>query len=145
LTIFLQRFARRTCLYAATLLAASCFCGQDAATSEEASPLPLVEQHVECVSVAHLPNGGDAVFFWDIVQGQWAYLDHRWLSDQMDVRWDRDSWVLSWPDESEGCHRRVRTPLWVESWESDSPLAEQAARPWFCRMTAVGLKQPPQR
>lgn len=132
-------------MYVVTILAALCLGGQNSADREDERPLPLVEQQVECVSIAHLSNGGDAVFFWDVVQGQWAYLDHRWMSDQMYVQWDRDAWVLSWTDDSEGCYRRVRTTLWVESWELDSPLAEQASRPWFCRMTAVGLKQPPKQ
>ncbi len=116
--------------------------GQSPELPAKAGDLPVVEQSVETISVAHLNDGVELVFFWTLVQGEWTCLDHRWVSTNMVVTRDRDGWLLAWPDESENCYRMVRATCWVESWESESPLAEQNQRPWFRQLLNPGLKQP---
>ena len=103
---------------------------------------PSVEEEVECISVAHVGDGAELVFFWSLVQGNWTCLDHRWISDGMSISRRGDEWALAWNDENERCYRTVRTKCWVESWERESPLAEQKQRPWFRRMLCPGLRQP---
>lgn len=104
--------------------------------------LPLVEQSVECVSVAHLDDGVRLVFFWARVQGEWTCLDHRWATTGMALSRQADEWLLSWPDENENCFRVVRTRCWVESWEPENPLTEQNQRPWFRQLLNPGLVKP---
>lgn len=105
--------------------------------------LPVVEQRVEAISIAHLNDGAELVFFWALVQGQWTCLDHRWLSANMVLRRDGAGWRLEWPDDGVDCYRVVHTACWVESWEIDSPLAEERRRPWFRRLLNPGLARPP--
>jgi len=108
----------------------------------DAGSLPWVEQSVECISVAHLDDGVRLVFFWARVQGEWTCLDHRWASTSMALSRRGDEWLLSWPDENENCYRLVRTRCWVESWETDNPLAAQNQRPWFRQLLNPGLVKP---
>lgn len=104
--------------------------------------LPLVDQTVECISVAHLGDGVELVFFWSLVQGEWTCLDHRWASGGMSLSRRDGEWALAWVDENENCYRVVRTTCWVESWEDYNPLAEQNQRPWFRQLLHPGLRQP---
>ncbi len=116
--------------------------GQSPEIPPATGALPVVEQSVECISIAHLSDGIDLVFFWTTVQGEWTCLDHRWASTSMAVTRDGSEWLLQWPDESDNCYRLVRTSCWVESWETENPLAEQNQRPWFRQLLTPGLKQP---
>lgn len=104
--------------------------------------LGFAEQTVECISVAHLSDGAELIFFWDLVQDDWTCLDHRWAGSAMIVAHEDSLWVLHWSDESENCYRVVRTRRWVESWESENPLSDQNQRPWFRQLLNPGLKQP---
>ena len=104
--------------------------------------MPLVDQRVECISVAHLGDGVELVFFWSLVQGEWTCLDHRWVSSSMSLSRCGDEWVLAWADENENCYRLLRTHCWVESWEQNNPLAEQNQRPWFRQLLHPGLRRP---
>ena len=106
---------------------------------------PVVEQAVECISVAHLTENVELIFFWDRVQGEWTCLDHRWASTAMTLSRQGDAWQLAWSDDAESCYRVVTTKLWVESWEPENPLAEQNRRPWFRQIANPGLKKPPPR
>lgn len=105
--------------------------------------LPFVEQAVECISVAHLAENVELIFFWDRVQGEWTCLDHRWASSAMALSRRGETWRLAWSDDAEGCYRVVTTRLWIESWEPENPLAEQNQRPWFRQIANPGLKKPP--
>lgn len=107
-----------------------------------AAGIPLVEQTVDFVSVAHLGDGTNLLFFFAPVQGEITCLDHRWLASDMAVHRAGDEWVLSWTDESRACYRVIRARHWLESWEATSPLAEMNARPWFRQACAPGLAQP---
>ncbi|HEV7223587.1 MAG TPA: hypothetical protein VGN42_12850 [Pirellulales bacterium] len=104
--------------------------------------VPVVDQRVECISVAHLGDGVELVFFWSLVQGEWTCLDHRWVSSSMSLSRCGDEWVLAWADENENCYRLLRTHCWVESWEPNNPLAEQNQRPWFRQLLHPGLRRP---
>jgi len=108
-----------------------------------AAPLPVVEQECELISVAHLSDGAELVFFWSQVQSEWTCLDHRWCHSSMRVGRSGDAWRLEWEDDSEHCYRVVTTPIWVESWESGNPLSDQNQRPWFRQLLNPGLKSPP--
>lgn len=130
-------------MHAAILLLAS-LAGQYDFWQQPDAPLPIVEQTVECVSVAHLDDGVELVFFWASVQGEWTCLDHRWLSSDMVLGQVDDAWLLQWKDAGENCYRVVRARCYVESWETESPLAEQNARPWFRQLLEPGLKQAPE-
>lgn len=107
-----------------------------------AEPMPLVEQSVECISIAHLDDGITLFFFWDRVQGEWTCLSDRWVCSTMCLSRRGAEWVLSWPDENESCFRVIRTRCWVESWEPENPLSEVNGRPWFRQLLNPGLKQP---
>lgn len=124
-------------MHAAALIAALLFAASGAA------PLPVVEQDCELISVAHLSDGAEIVFFWADVNGIWTCLDHRWAGSGMVVSGDSGNWLLQWQDDGEDCYRIVRTPRWVESWESENPLSDQNQRPWFRQLLHPGLKQPP--
>ena len=104
---------------------------------------PLVEQDVDLVSIAHLPDDVRLVFFWQRVQGQWTCIDYRWHSPQMSLSNDCDGFTLAWPDDNQNCYRVIRAPAYVESWEPQNPLAEQNQWPWFRQLLNPGLRQPP--
>jgi hypothetical protein len=115
-------------------------CGDPEPNEQE---LPLVEQTVDCISVAHQAEGADLIFFWDRVQGEWTCLDYRWASSAMAVSRHCEAWRLAWLDDGDGCYRVVASRYWIESWEPESPLAEQNCKPWFRQLAHPGLKQPP--
>lgn len=105
---------------------------------------PMVEQTVAAVSVAHVADGAELLFFWDDVQGEWTCLDHRWFASDMRVgRDDEGHWSLTWLDYDGGVtsFRVVRTRCWIETWEHESPLAVDHGKPWFRRLLCPGLKQ----
>lgn len=114
-----------------------------AIVAQVAAPMPLVEQTVECISIAHLEDGISIVFFWDFVQDDWTCLDHRWLSPVMVLAFGDGGWILAWPDENENCFRVIRTRCYVESWERSNHLVEVNARPWFRQLLNPGLRMPP--
>lgn len=116
-----------------------------AIAAQIAAPMPLVEQTVECISIAHLEDGISLVFFWDLVQSDWTCLDHRWLSGGMILTLGDGAWILAWPDENENCFRVIRTRSFVESWEVQNPLAELNQRPWFRQLLNPGLAKAPRR
>lgn len=102
--------------------------------------LPIVEQHVECISICHMTDGVSQVYFWDMVQNTWTCLDTRWLSSQAMTYLEGDKFVLILPEEA--CIRKITTKCWVESWEITNPLAEQNQRPWFRQLLNPGLRKP---
>jgi len=105
--------------------------------------IQTVEQEVELISVAHVGDGAELVFFWAPVQGEITCLDHRWLSREMIVVFAGGCWTLAWLDSNgDSCYRIVRSRHWAESWERESPLAEQNQRPWFRQLCAPGLAMP---
>ena len=116
--------------------------GQSPEITANSGKMPIVEQTVECISIAHLSDGAELVFFWELVQGEWTCLDHRWAASNMVVARDENQWTLQWCDESENCYRIVHSACWVESWESENPLSDQNQRPWFRQLLNPGLKQP---
>lgn len=117
------------------MLVLMAFCG---------APERLVVQHVDTISIAHVADGAELVFFWDHVQGVWSCLDHRWLASDMACIYDAEAeqWQLSWYDEGDDCRRYVHASHWIESWETDNPLAAIHNRPWFAKLLVPGLKMP---
>lgn len=103
------------------------------------SPERFVGQTVDTISVVHIKDGADLIFFWDFVQGEWACLDHRWLTTDMALSFDDRHWNLFWHDDNDSCWRLMKATHWIESWEDESPLAGQHNRPWFARLLAPGL------
>lgn len=103
--------------------------------------MPLVEQEVDCISVAHIDDGVSLVFFWARVQGEWVCLDHRWRSSEMAVSRSGGRFVLAWPDDCDSCYRVVFADAWIESWERQSPLAAESDKPWHARLLEPGLKR----
>jgi hypothetical protein len=108
-----------------------------------AAPVPIVEQTVEFVSVAHLADGAELIFIWADVQGEITVLGHRWLNSGMGVHRSGDEWVLAWEDEGDSCYRVIHTRHWLESWENENPLAAEHGKPWFRQLCEAGLKSPP--
>lgn len=106
------------------------------------SEFPCVEQDVECISVCHLDDCIRLVFFWDLIQGDWTCLDHRWVVTNMSVFKDGEYTVLAWSDDNENCYRIIRTKCWVESWEYENPLTQQNQNVWFAQLLNPGLKRP---
>lgn len=105
--------------------------------------LPLVEEEVEIISIAHWGGDCQMAFYWGIVQGEMVLLDHRWLYGKESVQWHDGYWCMTWHDESEYCYRIVRTKCFVESWEPGNPLTEGGDRPWFANLLEPGLRKPP--
>ena len=124
-------------MYAVLIALAAFLSGGDAA--------PLVVDDVDLIAVAHLPGDEILVFFFSRVQNSWTCIDHRWACLEMNPRISADGFEISWLDESESphCYRLVRAPAYVESWEPESPLAQNHNKPWFVRLVEPGLKQPP--
>lgn len=105
--------------------------------------MPIVEQDVEVISIAHLEHGVTMAFFWDRVQGDFTCLDHRWVCSDWLIYRDGDRWCIAWTDDMDECYRVLRTRCYVESWEKDNPLDSQRNQPWFAGLLQPGLKKPP--
>lgn len=110
----------------------------------QSSDLPIVVEDVDTIAVCHILDGGEIVVFFAPIQGDWACLDHRWLSADMAPGRDGDRWTLAWYDDGDSCFRLIRAACWIETWERESPLAIINNRPWFARLCAPGLAQPQQ-
>jgi len=130
----------------AILLAVVLLCTEQVCVPETFQ-LPIVEQEVDFISVAHLPDNVQLLFFWDRIQGEMATLDYRWMPSDYALEMVDDFWYLGWEDWNGGaqCYRVIKTKHWVESWESESPLNPIQQRPWFAQILFVGLKKPPQQ
>ena len=104
----------------------------------------FVEQEIDTIAVAHIGNGSDIIFFFDFVQNEWQILDHKWLASGMSVRLNSEDnkWHLFWYDSGDACWRNIIAANWYETWENESPFAENNNKPWFARAIAPGLKQP---
>jgi hypothetical protein len=109
-----------------------------------AAPLQVVEQECDMVSVCHMPVNCILVFFWADVQGKPTCLAHRWSPCAMEVTARDGGWQLEWDDNEDSCHRIIRTPIWVESWEQTDPRVDEGGknRQWRNQLEP-GLKQPP--
>ena len=136
-------------MHAVALFIALALCGQlapdDIPAEVEPPPLPVVEQTVECISIAHMENY-ELVFVWDMVQEEFALLDYKWITSDKAVHREDDEWVLSFVDDEwneNRCFRVIRTKCWVESWERESPLAANNNKAWFLQVGGPGLKAPP--
>lgn len=105
------------------------------------TPERYVEQHVDTISVVHVRDGAELIFFYDFVQGEWSCLDHRWLAGDMLVGRQGERWTLAWHDDGDSCWRLMIADRWYETWTDESPLAGQHNRPWFVRLLAPGLSQ----
>lgn len=134
----------------ATTLSAVLFIGQLGAGwiwSEAGWSVPhpqhIVEQTVDLISVAHVKDGQQQLYFWALVQNEWALLDYRHLPSESAVCQDGNDTVVFFLDQSDNCFRSIRSTHWLETWEDESPMASQHGRPWFARLLCPGLKQPP--
>lgn len=104
--------------------------------------LPTVEQHVAAISASRLPDGSLQFFFWDVVQGEWAFVDHRFEDASMAVGFCDGHWRLAWQD-GEGCYRIVSCDCWIETRETSDPREGEHQKAWFRRLCAAGLRPPP--
>lgn len=102
----------------------------------------IVVEDIDTIAVCHVADGAQLVFFFARVQGEWACLEHRWITCDMTPGRSGDKFTLAWRDDCDGCHRLVRAAAWIESWEAENPLTEVNGRPWFRQLLNPGLKQP---
>lgn len=114
---------------------------------DDNSPIYWVEQEVECISVAHIKDTGESVvYFWGLVQGEFAELDHRWMFHETTITRIGDEWVMTWleePYDEPRVFRVVRTKCYVESWEESNPALAQNNKGWMFQVGGPGLKAPP--
>lgn len=101
----------------------------------------IVVEDIDTIAVCHVADGPQLVFFFARVQGEWSCIEHRWIACDMTPGRSGDKFTLAWRDDTDGCHRLVRSAAWIESWEAESPLANND-KPWWVRMCAPGFKQP---
>lgn len=113
--------------------------------SEFGDDYPIVKQHIDTISIVHLEDDINFIFFFDTVQGEWVILDYRWQPDYIVFTYIDKNFGLFWRDDSDSCWRYVTSSHWIESWELESPLVEQNNRPWFARLLTCGLKKPPEK
>ena len=103
----------------------------------------IIEQEVECISVCHLDDHNLIIFFWDIIQGEWALLDHQWVwGSENAVSTIKGKTYLSFTrtDYPNRYYYIVSTDCYIESWEKENPLTIQNNRPWFANNIPPGLK-----
>lgn len=108
-----------------------------------ADDFPLVEQHVEAISASWLPDGSRAFYFWDLVQGEWAFIDKRYERADMAVSYCDGRWRLEWQEEEEACFRVVTCDCWIETVEIEDPRTDETNRPWFRQLCQIGLRPVP--
>lgn len=102
---------------------------------------PFIVQKLDTISVVHVKDGAELVFFFDFIQGEWSVLDHRWLAADMITNITNDGkFTLYWRDDGDSCYRLMVADHYYETWVEESPLAIQHNRPWFARLLAPGLR-----
>lgn len=107
----------------------------------------IVYDFVDTISVAHCPDDKNFIFFWDVIQNQWEYVDCKWFDNpskgNISFSKEKNKWILFYEDTD--CFRLIEANAYIESWENYNVRSEfdnVQVKPWFARLCNRGLTNP---